>query len=72
MTPESALALVLDETRKDARSVDLRRVDSHDTVFDANLILDLKDAGQIGPMITRLRGTLPTASITIVESSSLD
>ena len=72
LTPEGALDLVLGEARKDARRVDLRRVDSHDTVFDANLILDLKDAAKIGPLISRLRGTLPTASITIVESSSLD
>jgi len=72
LTPEGALDLVLGEARKDARRVDLRRVDSHDSVFDANLILDLQDAAKIGPLISRLRGTLPTASITIVESSSLD
>ncbi len=72
LTPEGALDLVLGEARKDSRRVDLRRVDSHDTVFDANLILDLADASKIGPMISRVRSTLPTASITIVESSSLD
>ena len=72
LTPEKALELVLSEASRDARRVDLRRVDSHDTVFDANLILDLEDASKIGPLISRVRVVLPTASITIVESSSLD
>ncbi|MFT5284342.1 MAG: hypothetical protein ACI8TQ_000498 [Planctomycetota bacterium] len=72
LTPEKALDLLVAEASHDARRVDLRRVDSHDTVFDANLILDLEDPSKIGPLISRVRSALPTASITIVESSSLD
>ncbi len=71
-TPERALEVLLASVQQGTRRVDLRRLDSHEATFDANLILDLDDPSQIGSIVGRVRKALPSASVSVVEASSLD
>ena len=64
--------MLLDEVEDGAAQVDLRRVDMHGREFNANLILDLDDPRGIGSLIQRIQTALPTASVSVVEGSSLD
>ena len=51
---------------------DLRRVDAHGETLDASLILNLPNSAQIGPMIAGIQQTFPGATVSVVESGSVD
>lgn len=69
---EATLRAILAAVGKDGLRVDLRRVDSEGTSFQATLMLDLADAGQVGEILTRVQSVLPAGSVSIVEGGSLD
>ncbi len=57
--------------------VDLRRVDSGPTgpdgqVFQATLVLDLADVGQVGALVSRLQAVVPSGTVSVIEGNSLD
>lgn len=69
---EVALRGLLRSAEEGAARVDLRRVDTEGSAFNATLILDLERAEEVGPLLTRLRQALPQSSISVVEGNSLD
>ena len=71
-TAESALEVLLKRVAGKADTVDLRRVDAHGKVLDASLVLDLPSAAQIGPMISGIQEDFPGATVSVVESGSVD
>jgi hypothetical protein len=71
-TPEDALGVLLREAESKSSQVDLRRVDMAGSEFNANLILDLHDPGEVGALIQRIQTALPAASVSVVEGSGLD
>ena len=68
---DSALQLLLERVGNDAHKVDLRRVDAQGDVFDASLILDVPSAS-IGSMVQGIQQDFPGASVSVVESGSVD
>ena len=71
-TAEGALGLLMERISGTAESVDLRRVDAQDRVFDASLVLELPDAGKIGGMVAGIQEAFPGATVSIVEAGSTD
>jgi hypothetical protein len=69
---ESTLKSILAAVEKDVPRVDLRRVDTSGSDFEATLVLDLDDAEQIGGLLTRINEALPGGTVSVVEGGSLD
>jgi hypothetical protein len=69
---DSALALLLEHVRGKAESVDLRRVDAQGEILDTSMILDLASTAHIGPIVAGIQQAFPGASVTVVESGSVD
>jgi hypothetical protein len=69
---DGALKALLDEAARGGTRVDLRRVDTHGEMFDATLILDLKNSDELGALLARLRQVFPGGSVSVVEGSALD
>ena len=70
--PEAALRELLREVGGGAARVDLRRVDTEGSSFNATLVLDLAKDGEVGPLLSRIQKVLPAGSISVVEGHSLD
>lgn len=71
-TTETVLKELLRTAEEGAARVDLRRIDTEGTAFNATLVLDLERAEEVGPLLTRLEKVLPGSSISVVEGNSLD
>jgi uncharacterized protein DUF4956 len=71
-TSESVLKELLRVAAEGAARVDLRRIDTEGAAFNATLVVDLDQAEQVGPLLTRLEQVLPHSSISVVEGNSLD
>ena len=71
-TAESALSTLVGKVSGAAAGVDVRRVDAREKVLDASLIVDLPDAGKIGAMIAGVQEAFPGATVSVVESGSVD
>lgn len=69
---ETALQSILSAVEKDVPRVDLRRVDSEGSSFQATLVLDLANANQVGELVTRVQSVIPSGSVSVIEGSSLD
>ena len=69
---EGALRELLRSAEDGSARVDLRRIDTEGSNFNATLILDLEGAQEVGPLLTRLQQVLPRSSISVVEGNSLD
>ena len=69
---ESTLKELLATAEAGATRVDLRRIDSEGASFNATLVVDLEQAAQVGPLLTRLAKVLPDSSISVVEGNALD
>ena len=69
---EGVLREVLRTAEEGAARVDLRRIDSEGSSFNATLVLDLEHAEEVGPLLTRLEKVLPGSSISVVEGNSLE
>jgi len=69
---EGTLRELLASAGTGAARVDLRRVDTEGSSFNATLVLDLDGAEQVGPLLTRLQASLPGSTISVVEGNSLD
>ncbi|MEX1023760.1 MAG: DUF4956 domain-containing protein [Planctomycetota bacterium] len=69
---QSALSAILSEAMKVAREVDLRRVDAVGQDLVATLAIDLVATSQVGTLLTRLREALPSSTISLVESGSVE
>jgi hypothetical protein len=72
MTPEAALKGLLERVGRESAAVDLRRVDTHEGVFDATLMLDLHTAEEIGGLLSAIEEALPGATVSVIESGGLD
>ena len=44
----------------------------HGHEFNANLIVDLDGPDQVGALMSRIQEALPTASVSVIEGTSLD
>lgn len=71
-TPEAALKALLEQVSRTSSRVDLRRVDTHEGVFNATLILDLATTEEIGALLTRVETALPGATVSVVEDGEID
>jgi hypothetical protein len=71
-TAELALQELLRSAEQGSKRVDLRRVDTEGSSFQATLVLDLERAEEVGALLARLQQVLPQASISVVEGNSLD
>jgi hypothetical protein len=71
-TTETTLRELLTSVEEGAARVDLRRIDSEGSSFNATLVLDLERADRVGPLLSRLERVLPGSSISVVEGNSLD
>jgi len=69
---EATLRDVLRSAEEGARRVDLRRIDTEGTTFQATLVLDLARTEEVGPLLTRLQKALPRSSVSVVEGNALD
>jgi len=69
---EATLRDVLRSAEEGARRVDLRRIDTEGTTFQATLVLDLERTEEVGPLLTRLQKALPRSSVSVVEGNALD
>ena len=69
---ESVLRELLRSAEEGSSRVDLRRVDTEGSAFNATLVLDLERAEGVGPLLSRLEKVLPGSSISVVEGNSLD
>ncbi|QDU65348.1 DUF4956 domain-containing protein [Engelhardtia mirabilis] len=69
---EALLERLLAKVEGGALQVDVRRVDIHERTFNANLVLDLVGAKELGSLLTRIREALPDATISVVEGNALD
>lgn len=69
---QTALSLILAESMKVARNVDLRRVDAVGNELIVTLAVDLVATGQVGTLLTRLRDALPGCTVSLVESGSVE
>jgi hypothetical protein len=68
---ENALTTLRRAAGEGVDQVDLRRVDVQDRTFNANLVLDLRTADEVGALLRRIRGSMPGATVSIVEGASL-
>lgn len=71
-TAESTLKQLLASAEAGASRVDLRRIDSEGTSFQATLVVDLEGAEAVGPLLTRLEKVLPGSTISVVEGNVLE
>lgn len=69
---ERTLKELLASAEAGATRVDLRRLDSEGARFDATLVVDLDQASEVGPLLSRLEQVLPGSSISVVEGNALD
>jgi len=69
---EAVLRELLSSAEEGSTRVDLRRLDTEGSAFNATLVLDLARADLVGPLLTRLEKVLPGSSISVVEGNSLD
>jgi hypothetical protein len=69
---EATLKELLAAVEADVPRVDLRRVDSRKDSFQATLVLDLDRPDQVGTLLTRIQGVIPSGEVSVVEGSSLD
>jgi hypothetical protein len=70
--PETVLRELLREVQDGSSRVDLRRVDTEGSTFNATLVLDLQRGDQVGALLSRIQKVLPTGTISVVEGNSLD
>lgn len=52
--------------------VDLRRIDCHETDFNANLVLYCDRVDDIGALATTIKESIPGASVSIIDANGLD
>jgi len=71
-SPEAVLRELLSSAEEGSARVDLRRIDSEGSSFQATLVLDLERAAEVGPLLTRLERVLPGSSISVVDGNGLD
>jgi len=71
-TAETALRELLRSVEEGSARVDLRRVDTEGSAFNATMVLDLERADEVGPLLSRIQKVLPAGSISVVEGNSLD
>jgi hypothetical protein len=71
-TEDTTLQALLAAVEKDVPRVDVRRVDSAGSSFEVTLVLDLANAKQIGGLMSRIRGVIPSGSVSVVEGGSLE
>lgn len=69
---EGVVGRLLEAVSSGSDTVDVRRIDSHGKQLDVHLLVDLPGGRSVGPLLSRVRGVLPTAGVSVVESSSLD
>ena len=69
---EKALKDVVAAVEGGATRVDLRRVDTEGSSFNATLMLDLARSDEVGALLSRVRKVLPDGSVSVVEGSGLD
>lgn len=69
---EATLKELLASAEQGSASVDLRRLDTEGSTFNATLVVDLPGAEDVGPLLTRLERVLPGSSISVVEGNALD
>lgn len=68
----STLRRLIAEVEKDVPRVDLRRVDTEGTGFNATLVLDLERSDQVAELLTRIQTVLPSGSVSVVDGDGLD
>jgi len=69
---KDALASLLAAVEGVAPRVDLRRVDTEGTSFQATLVLDLETPDQVGGLLERVREVFPDGTVSVVEGGSLE
>jgi len=69
---DAALKSVLAAAGEGAHRVDLRRIDSDGSHFEATVALDLDDAKGVGALVERLQGVVPGGSVSVIEGGSLE
>ena len=73
--PESAEGLLRElvvAVEPDLPRVDLRRVDTEGSSFQATLVLDLERSEQVGQLLSRIRRVVPNSSVSVVDGNGLE
>ena len=69
---DAVLLRLLEEVEAESLQVDLRRVDVANQTFNAVLALDLERKEKVASLLASIRTSLPGASVSVVDGSSLD
>lgn len=69
---DALLKLVIETVNQFAENVDLRRVDTHEGEFNANLLADTRSIDGVGALLGGLRDSLPGATISVIDREILE
>ena len=69
---DEELRTLLGAVEAHASNVDLRRVDSHEGEFNANMLVDTCEIDDVSKLLGAIKAALPAASVSVVDREILD